>query len=80
MVSSHSAHGVATGDKYCIEITMNYRYMLSLCATMGVVFGDESEWFALGCQVPDCIIDVQSYSIVATTAKFKRKDAGESCG
>ena len=34
MVSSHSAHGVATGDEYCIEIMMNYRYMLLSCMTL----------------------------------------------
>ena len=35
MVSSHSAHAVATGDEYCIEITTNYRYMLLSCTTLG---------------------------------------------
>ena len=35
MVSSYGAHGVATGDEYCIEIMTNYRYMLSSCATPG---------------------------------------------
>ena len=32
-VSSHGAHGVATGNEYCMEITTYYRYMLSSCAT-----------------------------------------------
>ena len=27
---------MATGDEYCIGITMNYRYMLLLCATVSV--------------------------------------------
>ena len=35
-VSSHGAHGVATGDEYCIEITTNYRYMLLSCVTAGL--------------------------------------------
>ena len=39
-VSSHGAHGVATGDEYCIEIMTNYRYMLSSCATARSLMND----------------------------------------
>ena len=48
MVSSHGAHGVATGDEYCIEIMANYRYMLLSCAiTFHEILG-YARWSALG--------------------------------